>query len=86
MRLCTKGTITTIVVVQAMVILMMIPLTPSLAQTIPCEELTNLIEESRDGFLEIRGEDKSEFGGFKATAILPGAHYCVVIEDPEKKS
>lgn len=59
---------------------------PVSAQTISCDDVFYVIEQSHTGFLSIQSDVKNETGGFKATYSLPGAHYCNIIEDVEKRS
>lgn len=63
-----------------------LPLNILMADTIPCSDMLYLVEQSASGFSSIKGDTESEFGGFSATKILPNAQYCVVLEDPEKRT
>lgn len=51
-----------------------------------CPDLRYLIEQSGARFSAVRGDRASEIGGTDATLVLPGAWYCVVVEDVEKSS
>ncbi len=59
---------------------------PALAETIPCADVLDLVAQSTEQFSSIQRVEKSEFGGFETTVNLPGAQYCVIIEDVVKKT
>lgn len=69
-----------------MVPLLMLPLKAMSAETLPCSDIRFLFEQSKQGFSSILGEKESEFGGVIATKKLLQAQYCVILEDPEKRS
>ncbi|MFK7994979.1 MAG: hypothetical protein AB8B87_12625 [Granulosicoccus sp.] len=60
--------------------------TPVWAQNISCTDIDALIDQSETKFNAIQQESRHEHGGFKTTTILPEAEYCLIFEDPEKRT
>lgn len=69
-----------------MVPLLMLPLNAMAAEALSCSDMRFLFEQSKQSFALILSEKESEFGGLIATKKLPQAQYCVILEDPEKRS
>ncbi len=51
-----------------------------------CADLTYLLEQSKSGFYAIQSDKRSEHRGFNASKVLENAEYCVIFEDPKKRS
>lgn len=68
------------------VLLGLLPLKMAFAQSMDCAEVLFLIEQSAEEFHAIQADTRSEHGGFTTTHELADAQYCVILEDPEKRS
>ncbi len=51
-----------------------------------CHDIRYLVDQSETGFAGILGENGGRFGGYQTTHPLPGALYCVILDDITKRA